>query len=141
MSTTIPRDGDWTGFHSVPEERITEISTLRSNGRFGGFVSVEIGSEQPVRCSVLFYTSVPTTCDLSFVHEGCVFALSRKEMCRVLSMHERYHAEKDVKWTAKAHGDGRITALCSSAGTPRPSKSTGIRNRLSKNQGCPARVK
>lgn len=58
----------------------------------------------------------------------------------VLSMHERYHTEKAVKWTAKAHGDGRITALCSSAGTGH-SKSTGIRNRWSKNQGCSARVK
>lgn len=125
--------------HSVPEEQLRRIGTQLQNENCGDCIFVELGQG---RCSpVLMFTSIPSKCEYAFVHEGCVFALSRKDICTVLQMYERYYTQRTIAWTAKTHGDGRITASCSAGGIPRPSKSAGIRNRVSWKQDCPARVK
>ena len=128
------------------EEKRREIAFQLDQERSGGLVCVDVTESRsrdgtPRRETVLYFTAVPTRSELAFVHEFCVFALERKDVCTVMSMHERYYSQKDLKWTAKDYGDGRVTALCCFGGTPRPSKSTGIRNRVSKKQGCPARIK
>lgn len=126
--------------HEVPEDEVMRIGTTLRNKNQGGFVSVDVRPDR--RRSILFFTAVPEQNDFAFVHDYCVFVMSsRKYICKILEMQERYHNERNVKWTAKVHGDGRLTASCSVSGVSRAPRSVGIRVRVSKKQECHARVK